>query len=125
MGSNRQQLEERYTHIVRIDGFWIDRHEVTNAEFAAFVAATGYITVAERDPDPKLHPDIPKELLAPGASVFVQPTGRPQGGDIMQWWQFVKDASWRHPEGPGSSIEGRENHPVVDVAYEDALAYAR
>ena len=125
MGSDRQQPEERYTHLVRVDGFWIDRHEVTNAEFAKFVAATGYVTVAERKPDPTLHPDIPEELLTPGASVFVPPTALQRGGEISQWWQFIKGASWRHPKGPGSSIDGRANHPVVNVAYEDALAYAR
>ena len=125
MGSDRQEPEERYTHLVRVDGFWIDQHEVTNGEFARFVAATGYVTAAERAPDPTLHSDIPKELLTPGASVFVPPTALQRGGDITQWWQFIEGASWRHPEGPNSSIDGRENYPVVNVAYEDALAYAR
>lgn len=125
MGSDRQQPEERHPHSVRVNGFWIDQHEVTNAEFAKFVKATSYVTVAERDPDPRLHPDIPKKLLVPGASIFVEPTDRVRGGDITQWWQFVQGAIWRHPESAGSSIDGRENHPVVNVAYEDALAYAR
>lgn len=125
MGSNRGQPEERHTHLVRVDGFWIDRHEVTNAEFAKFVDDTGYVTVAERGADARLHPGIPKELLAPGATVFVPPTALQRGGDITQWWQFIEGASWRHPEGPGSSIVGRESHPVVNVAYEDAHAYAR
>jgi formylglycine-generating enzyme required for sulfatase activity len=124
MGADYQRPEERWTHSVALDGFWIDRHEVTNAQFAAFVAATGYVTLAERGLDPATHPGMPAELLAPGSIVFVPPAdlGR---GDITQWWQYVAGANWRQPEGPGSSIEGRENHPVVHIAYEDALAYAR
>ena len=125
MGADDQRPEERWTHSVAIDGFWIDRYEVTNAQFAAFVAATGYVTLAERGLDPATHPAMPAELLAPGSIVFIPPTDLSRGGDITQWWQYVGGANWRQPEGPGSSIEGRENHPVVHVAYEDALAYAR
>jgi sulfatase modifying factor 1 len=125
MGSERHQPEERFTHIVRVDAFWIDRHEVTNAQFRRFVEATGYTTLAERGIDPKAHPDMPKELLVPGSVVFIQPTDFKRGGDIAQWFQYVPGADWRHPEGPASSIEGKENQPVVHVAYEDALAYAR
>ena len=125
MGSDRHRPEERYTHIVRVDGFWIDRHEVTNAQFAKFVAATGYVTVAERGGDPKIHANMPKELLAPGSVAFIMPTDVSRGGSITQWFQYIPNANWRHPEGPNSSLEGRENHPVVHVAYEDALAYAR
>jgi formylglycine-generating enzyme required for sulfatase activity len=124
MGADDQRPEERLAHRVRVDGFWIDRHEVTNAQFAAFVEATGYVTLAERGVDPATHPGMPAELLAPGSIVFIPPTDL-GGGDITQWWQYVQGADWREPEGPGSSIEGRENHPVVHVAYEDALAYAR
>ncbi len=124
MGADGQRPEERWAHRVRVDGFWIDRHEVTNAQFAAFVAATGYVTLAERGLDPATHPGLPAELLAPGSIVFIPPTDL-SGGDITQWWQYVGGADWRHPEGPGSAIAGRENHPVVHVAYEDALAYAR
>jgi sulfatase modifying factor 1 len=123
MGANDQRPEERWAHRVEVDGFWIDRHEVTNAQFAAFVAATGYVTLAERGLDPASHPGVPAELLAPGSIVFVPPTDL-KGGDIAQWWQYVQGADWRHPTGPGSSIDGRENYPVVHVAYEDALAYA-
>jgi len=123
MGSDRQQPEERSTHFVRVDGFWIDRHEVTNAQFARFVAATGYVTLAERGPDPATHADLPEDLRAPGSALFVQPAKA--GGDITHWWQYVKGANWREPEGPGSTIAGRENHPVVHIAYEDAQAYAR
>jgi formylglycine-generating enzyme len=125
MGSERHQPEERFTHIVRVDGFWIDRHEVTNAQFLRFVAATGYVTLAERGLDHKTHPGMAKELLVPGSVVFIQPTDAKRGGRITQWWQYVAGASWREPAGPGSSITGKENHPVVHIAYEDALAYAR
>ena len=125
MGSERHQPEERFTHVVRVDGFWIDRHEVTNAQFKQFVDATGYRTLAERGLDPKTHPDMPKDLLVPGSVVFIQPTDLRQGGRITQWWQYVAGANWRQPAGPGSSIAGKDNHPVVHVAHEDALAYAR
>ena len=125
MGSDREQPEERFTHIVRIDPFWIDRHEVTNAQFARFVAATHYVTLAERGLDPKTHPGASEDLLAPGSALFVQPMKADRSGSNAQWWQYVKGANWREPEGPGSTIAGRENHPVVHVAYEDVLAYAR
>ena len=124
MGSDHQRPEERFTHIVRVEGFWIDRHEVTNAQFREFVTATGYVTLAERGLDPATHPDMPKELLAPGSLVFIAPTDVASGGRITQWWQYVAGANWRAPAGPGSSIAGKDNHPVVHVAYEDALAYA-
>jgi formylglycine-generating enzyme len=125
MGSDRHRPEERFTHTVRVDGFWIDRHEVTNAQFREFVAATGYVTLAERGLDPATHPGMPKELLVPGAVVFIPPTNVGSGGRITQWWQYVPGANWREPTGPGSSIAGKDNHPVVHVAYEDALAYSR
>ena len=125
MGSERYQPEERFTHLVRIDGFWIDRHEVTNAQFQKFVEATGYATLAERGPDPKAHPELPKSLLVPGSVVFIPPTDAGRGGRITQWWQYVAGANWRRPAGPGSSIADKLNHPVVHIAYEDALAYAR
>ena len=86
--------------------------------------ATGYVTLAERGVDPKTHPNMSADLTAPGSVLFIQPTELSRGGDLTQWWQYVKGANWREPEGPGSSIEGKENHPVVHVAYEDALAYA-
>lgn len=125
MGSERHQPEERFTHIVRVGGFWIDRHEVTNAQFQQFVEATGYVTLAERGLDPKIHLDIPKDMLVPGSVVFIQPTHAGRGGRITQWWQYVAGANWRHPTGPGSLIADKLNHPVVHIAYEDALAYAR
>lgn len=122
MGSERNRPEERSTHLVRVDGFWIDTHEVTNAEFAAFVKATGYVTQAERQRG--LDPASSTSSPGPGVAVFVSPADLSRGGDITQWWRFIEGANWRHPEGPDTSIEGRENHPVVDVTYEDALAYA-
>ena len=124
MGSDNERPEERYSHVVRVDSFWIDRTEVTNAQFAKFVEATKYVTLAERGLDPKTHPGMPADLLAPGSMLFIKPTALTRGGDLTQWWQYVKGANWRQPEGPGSSIKGRENHPVVHVTYEDALAYA-
>jgi formylglycine-generating enzyme required for sulfatase activity len=125
MGSDRQRPEEQFTHVVHVDGFWIDQHEVTNAQFEKFVQATGYVTLAERGVDPKTHPGMSKDLLVPGSMLFIQPTRIDRGGDITQWWQYVPGANWREPEGPGSSIKDRENHPVVHIAYEDAVAYAR
>jgi formylglycine-generating enzyme required for sulfatase activity len=125
MGSERHRPEERFTHLVRLDGFWIDRHEVTNAQFRQFVDATGYVTLAERGLDPKAHPGMAKELLVPGSVVFIQPTDPGRGGRITQWFQYVPGASWRQPAGTGSTIDDKLNHPVVHVAYEDALAYAR
>lgn len=125
MGSDREHPEERFSHEVRVDGFWIDRHEVTNAEFAEFVKATGYVTLAERGLDPKTHPNLTEDLAAPGSVMFVPPVRLDRGGDITQWWQYIKGANWRAPEGPGSSIAGKDNYPVVHVAHEDALAYAK
>lgn len=124
MGSERHQPEERFTHVVRVDGFWIDRHEVTNAQFRQFVEATGHVTLAERALDPATHPGLAKEVLVPGSVVFVPPTNV-TNGRLTQWWQYVQGANWRNPEGPGSTIAGKDNHPVVHITYEDALAYAR
>jgi formylglycine-generating enzyme required for sulfatase activity len=107
-----------------VDGFWIDRHPVTNAQFRRFVKATGYVTVAEQAPDPADYPDADPALLVPGALVF-QPTAGPVDlRDWRTWWAWVPGADWRHPEGPGSTLHGRDRHPVVQVCYADALAYA-
>jgi len=124
MGSERHQPEERFTHVVQVDGFWIDRHEVTNAQFKQFVDATGYRTLAERGLDPKAQQNVAKELLVPGSAVFIHPVSG-SSRRTAAGWQFVARANWREPNGPGSSITGKENHPVVHVAYEDALAYAQ
>ncbi len=112
-------------HRVYVDGFWMDRTEVTNAQFEKFVKQTGYQTVAERKPDPKDFPGVPEEKLVPGSIVFTPPTEAVPLTEHYRWWQYVPGACWRHPEGPGSSLKGRENHPVVHVCWEDAIAYAR
>ncbi|WP_245827027.1 formylglycine-generating enzyme family protein [Parapedobacter luteus] len=111
-------------HEVTVDGFWMDEHEVTNAQFARFVAATGYQTVAERPLNPKDFPDVPLDVLQPGSAVFTPPARPVDLRSHLQWWKYVVGASWRQPEGPGSSIKGRENEPVVHIAYEDAEAFA-
>jgi formylglycine-generating enzyme required for sulfatase activity len=125
MGEDRERPEERPVRRVALRGFWIDRHEVTNAQFARFVAATGHVTVAERSLDPATHPHLPPELLRPGGLVFRAPERAADRTDVGQWWSFAPGASWRHPEGPGSDIADRHDHPVVQVAWEDAAAYAR
>jgi len=124
MGDDAERPEERSAHEVTVRPFWIDRHEVTNGQFAAFVAATGYVTVAEQGLDPRQYPGLPPELLAPGGMVFQEPERADLRGNVTQWWSYVAGASWRHPAGPGSSIEGLDNHPVVQIAHADALAYA-
>lgn len=124
MGSERFYPEEAPIRQVRVDPFRIDEKLVTNREFAAFVAATGYVTFAEIAPDPKDYPGMPPELAKPGSLVF-RPTQCPVDmRDISQWWDFVFGADWRRPLGPQSSIEGIEDHPVVQIAYQDAEAYA-
>ena len=111
-------------HRVRVDGFWMDRTEVTNEQFAAFVEATGHVTVAERAPSPEEAPGVPAEALMPGSLVFSPPPSGP-ARHALDWWRFVPGANWRQPEGPGSNLAGRERHPVVHIAYDDAAAYAR
>ena len=124
MGSDSWYPEERPIRQVTVDGFLIDRHPVTNQEFAEFVADTGYVTLAELPPDPAAYPDAAPDLLVPGSSVFWSPPGPVDLRDLRNWWAYVPGASWRHPEGPGSTVDGRHAHPVVHVAYEDAAAYA-
>jgi formylglycine-generating enzyme required for sulfatase activity len=111
-------------HPVVVDAFWMDETPVTNAEFEAFVKATGYKTVAERPLDPQDFPGVPKQELVPGSIVFTQPGGEVSLRNPQAWWRYVKGASWRTPEGPKSDTRGRADHPVVHVAYEDAAAYA-
>ena len=135
MGSDHAlaQANERPAHRVKVHGFWMDRHHVTNAEFRKFVEATGYVTTAEKKPDwealrVQLRPGTPKppdSALVPGAMVFVGTEKPVPLDDYSQWWRFVPGASWRHPLGPKSSIAGKDDHPVVQVSYEDALAYAK
>lgn len=111
-------------HRVYVDGFWMDKTEVTNAQFRKFVEATRYVTVAERVPTAEEFPDAPPENLIAGSTVFSPTPGPVELDDYFQWWNYVVGASWRHPTGPDSSIEGRDNHPVVQLAYEDVVAYA-
>lgn len=125
MGSDSHYPEEAPAHDVEVSGFWIDPHPVTNAQFAAFVAATGYVTVAEIAPRAEDYPGALPEMLQPASMVFTPP-GRPVSlRDWSQWWAFVPGACWRHPTGPGSDIADKADHPVVHVAWEDVTAYAR
>jgi formylglycine-generating enzyme len=124
MGSERHYPEERPVHRVMVDGFWIDEHTVTNAEFAQFIAATDYVTVAEQPLDPAQYPGAKAGLLVPGALVFHMTDGPVDKSDISNWWRYVPGACWHRPEGPGSDLAGREDHPVVHVAHADAEAYA-
>jgi len=123
MGSDVHYPEEAPAHRVQVDGFWIDRHEVTNLRFAAFVQATGYVTVAERPLDPAAYPGAPPENLVAGSLVFTLTSGPADLRHLSQWWTWTPGASWRHPEGPGSDVSDRAQHPVVHVAHEDAGAY--
>jgi formylglycine-generating enzyme required for sulfatase activity len=126
MGSDRHYPEEAPVHSVRLDGFWIDRTPVTNRQFRAFVEATGHVTLAEIAPDPRDYPGALPHMLKPGSLVFVPPRHRVADlRDWSQWWRFELGADWRHPYGPGSSIRGLDQHPVVHIAYRDAEAYAR
>jgi formylglycine-generating enzyme len=124
MGSEEHYPEERPVHRVSVDGFWIDRTPVTNADFQRFVAATKHVTFAEIPPNPEDYPGAKKELLHPGSLVFVKPPNPVDLSDFHNWWRFVLGADWRHPRGPNSTIKGREDHPVVHIAYSDAVAYA-
>jgi formylglycine-generating enzyme len=125
MGSDFHYPEEGPAHQVTVGGFWIDEYAVTNRQFAAFVAATGYRTVAERQPNPADYPGALPEMLKPGALVFRKMRGPVDLRDIRNWWGWKPGAYWRHPEGSGSSVAERLDHPVVQVAFEDAETYAR
>ncbi|MDR4307203.1 formylglycine-generating enzyme family protein [Chelatococcus sambhunathii] len=125
MGSDAFYREERPVRDETVGAFWIDTSPVTNAEFRRFVAETGYVTFSERAPSPEAYPDAAPEFLVPGSLVFVKPNRPVSLRDNLAWWAYVPGADWRHPSGPGSSIDGKDDHPVVHVAHEDALAYAR
>lgn len=125
MGSKTGGDDCRPVHDVTLDGFWMDEMEVTNRQFKEFVDATGYVTVAERKPDPKDFPGAPPELLVPGAIVFTPPDHKVALNNAMQWWRWQPGASWQHPSGPDSSIKDRMEYPVVQIAWEDATAYAK
>jgi formylglycine-generating enzyme len=123
-GGHDPMPDARPIHRVFVDGFWMDETEVTNEQFARFVKAKGYETVAERKPRGQDFPSAPKENLVAGSIVFTPPAHEVALDDHYQWWRYVPGASWRHPLGPGSDLKGREKYPVVHVAYEDAMAYA-
>ncbi|PRZ08343.1 formylglycine-generating enzyme required for sulfatase activity [Isoptericola sp. CG 20/1183] len=125
MGSDDHYPDERPAHEHPVRAFWIDRFAVTNADFARFVADTAYVTVAERPLDQADLPGSSSAARSPGALVFTPTRGPVDLRDWRQWWRWQHGAQWRHPEGPGTSIEHRMDHPVVQVAYEDAQAYAR
>jgi sulfatase modifying factor 1 len=124
MGSDAHYPEEAPAQPVTVSGLWIDRHQVTNREFTAFVGQTGYVTVAERPLDPADFPGAPPENLVPGSMVFTRTAGPVDLRHLSQWWTWVPGACWRRPEGPASALEGRHAHPVVQVAFEDAERYA-
>ena len=124
-GGNGIMEDCRPIHRVEVSPFLMDDHEVTNAEFAAFVKATGYVTIAEKAPSKEEFPDADPELLVAGSVVFTPPAKPVSLNDHLQWWSYVKGANWSHPEGKESAIRGRENHPVVHIAWEDAVAYAK
>jgi formylglycine-generating enzyme required for sulfatase activity len=125
MGSNNHYREEAPAHEVSVEGFWMDQFAVTNAQFARFVDATGYVTSAERPPNPADYPGAKPEMLVPASVVFQKPRQRVDLRNHYNWWTYVPNANWRHPEGPESSLEGRADHPVVHVAFEDVEAYAK
>jgi len=117
--------DARPIHRVYVDGFWMDRTDVTNGQFDKFAKAASYVTVAERVPTKEEFPDAPPENLVAGSTVFTPTTVTVRLNDHYQWWRYEKGANWRHPEGPESDLKGKENYPVVHIAYEDALAYAK
>jgi formylglycine-generating enzyme required for sulfatase activity len=125
MGSDMHYPEEAPAHNVRVDDFWIDRTPVTNRKFKEFVRATGHVTVAEISPDPKNYPGALPHMLYAGSLVFTPPNRPVNLRNWSEWWSFVKGANWRRPYGPKSNINALDNHPVVHVAFADALAYAQ
>jgi len=120
----RATYDSRPIHRVYVDGFYMDKTDVTNDEFAQFVQATGYMTVAERTPKPEDYPNAPPGNLVAGSVVFTPPSEPVSLNNHFQWWSYIEAANWRHPRGPESNIEGKGRYPVVHIAYEDALAYA-
>ncbi|WP_144120528.1 formylglycine-generating enzyme family protein [Catellatospora sichuanensis] len=124
MGSDAHYPEEAPAHAARVGGFWIDRQQVTNRQFARFVRQTGHVTVAETAPDPADYPGADPSLLVPASVVFVRPHRRVDMRDVRNWWQLLPGADWRHPYGPGSDLRGLDDHPVVHVAWADVAAYA-
>lgn len=124
MGAGGLYPEEFPAQKSMLADFWISRTEVTNREFAEFVDATGYLTVAERQPNPEQYPNIDPQLLTAGSAVFVSPEEALVAGTPFNWWHFIEGANWRQPQGPGSDVDGKLYYPVVHMAFEDAQAYA-
>jgi formylglycine-generating enzyme required for sulfatase activity len=124
MGSDKHYPEEAPVHRITVDGFWMDRTPVTNRRFREFVEATGYVTFAEVDPDPKDYPGALPHMLKAGSLAFSQPNRLVDLRNFANWWSFKFGANWRRPYGKGSSIRGLDNHPVVHIVYRDAEAYA-
>ncbi|MFT3924313.1 MAG: formylglycine-generating enzyme family protein [Myxococcales bacterium] len=122
---SRHMRDAQPIHEVKVSPFWIDVTEVTNEQFARFVRATGYVTLAERMPTADRYPGVPKENLVAGSSVFTPPRSSTNLGSHYAWWRYVQGASWRRPSGPDSDLRGLGNHPVVHIAHEDAQAFAR
>jgi sulfatase modifying factor 1 len=126
MGSNDPEFPDaKPVHKVTVNSFWMDEHEVTNSEFAKFVKATGYVTIAERPLDPKDYPGVSPDKLVIGSAVFRPPTQDVSLDDPMQWWQYVPSANWYQPFGPSKKITAKSNEPVVQICYDDAIAYAK
>ncbi|MBI3227164.1 MAG: formylglycine-generating enzyme family protein [Mycolicibacterium cosmeticum] len=124
LGSDEHYPEEAPARDVTVDGFWIQPHQVTNADYARFVSETGYVTVAERPIDPADFPGAPPQNLVPGSMVFQRTSGPVDLRHLSQWWVWTPGACWNHPRGPKSTVVNREQHPVVHIAFEDAQAYA-
>jgi formylglycine-generating enzyme required for sulfatase activity len=124
MGTTHME-DAQPVHEVEVKGFWMDKTDVTNQEFARFVKATGYVTIAERPLNPKDFPNLAADELGAGSVVFTPPAHPISLDNPLAWWQFVRGANWRHPEGPNSDIRGKENYPVVHIAWADANAYAK
>lgn len=124
MGSDHHYPEEAPAHAAIVEGFWIDQYAVTNEQFARFIDATGYVTLAEIPPRPEEYPGAKPEMLQPASVVFHKPAHRVDLRNHFNWWTYIPGANWRNPEGPQSSIENRAQHPVVHIAYQDAEAYA-
>jgi formylglycine-generating enzyme required for sulfatase activity len=124
MGSDRHYPEEAPVRPVAVDGFWIDAHPVTNRDFARFVRETGWVSFAERPPDPAQYPGALPDMLAPASLVFTPTAGPVSLDDPIQWWRYTPGANWRQPLGPGSTLNGLWDHPVVHVAWADVAAYA-
>src|SRR3954462_8549666 len=119
MGSDEHYPEEAPAHNVRVGAFWMDRYAVTNADFRRFVDATGHVTLAARPADASQYPGAKPELLVPSSVVFSKPQSRVDTTNAYNWWTYVAGADWKHPRGPGSSLQGLWKHPVVHVAFED------